>query len=258
MSNDSVKEAQDVPNLPKLLAALAAGARSVNALPKAPQPKDGDNDSESEHEADDEFAYQMAFSEFKNICLDSRSEVASLLNQSLQSTASAADNMVDDYNFDDPVLWETAAEACDILLERVDQYIQNEKEGRIGRDGEIVGEIVRDFARNRGGSGFDQIVGSLVDMEVSSSILQLDFIFLVKISLVLNTHLSFRNHKILSILPETFKILEQILLFLKCTPRNLSRQIHPSSSNLFQAMVWQVDSMEGLLMNIFSQFPMIS
>jgi len=189
MSSESVKEAQDAPNLPKLLAALAAGARSVNALPKAPPPKDDDNDSESEDEADDEFAYQMAFSEFKNICLDSRSEVASLLNQSLQSTASA-DNMVDDYEFDDPVLWETAAEACDILLERVDQYIQNEKEGRIGRDGENLGEIVRDFARNRGGSGFDQIVGSLVDMEVSSSILQLDFIFLVKVSLVLNTHLS--------------------------------------------------------------------
>jgi hypothetical protein len=48
MSNNPVKVAQDVPNLPKLLAALAAGARSVNALPKAPPPKDNDNDSESD------------------------------------------------------------------------------------------------------------------------------------------------------------------------------------------------------------------
>jgi hypothetical protein len=169
MSNNSVQEKGEVPDLQKLLVALASGARSVNALPKAPSQTEDDDNSESDDERDDEFAYQMAFSEFKNLCMDSRLDLTSLLNQSLQSTASV-NNKVEGYEFDDPILWETAAEACDVLLERVERYIQNEKEGRMGQDGAEIGEAVG-VLNSRRKSGFDQIVGSLVEMEVSSSIL---------------------------------------------------------------------------------------
>lgn len=183
-NNDTVEKEEVSPNLQKLLVALAAGARSVNTLPKAPSQKDDDDNSESDDEADDEFAYQMAFSEFKNLCMDSRSEVASLLNHSLQSTASI-NKMVDDFEFDDPVLWETAAEACDVLLERVDQYIQNEKERRMGQDGVQIGEAIGALAtrRNKAKSGFDQIVGSLVEMEVSSLTFDLFALFLLNLQL---------------------------------------------------------------------------
>jgi len=149
--------------LQKLLVALASGARSVNALPKAPSQTKDDDNSESDDERDDEFGYQMAFSEFKKLCMDSRLDLASLLNQSLQSTASV-NNKVEGYEFDDPILWETAAEACDVLLERVERYIQNEKEGRMGQDGAEIGEAVG-VLNSRRKSGFDQIVGSLVEME---------------------------------------------------------------------------------------------
>ena len=164
-----------VPSLPKLLAALALGARSCNSLPLSSTRDEDEEDDESASESeDDEFAYQMAFREFNALCLQSRNDLAILLNQSLQSTAtgsSKSDNMMDDYEFDDPMLWETAAEACDILLERVDQHIQNVKETRMGLDGEKLGEAISrvgNMARNKAKGGFDQLIGSLVEMEVRS------------------------------------------------------------------------------------------
>lgn len=185
------------PSLPKLLAALALGARSCNALP-ASSTRDEDDDyntndenDASENDEDDEFAYQMAFREFNSLCLESRSELAALLNKSLQSTAtstssSSSKETAVDYEFDDPMLWETAAEACDILLERVDQHIQNVKEGREGLEfgdeqklGEAIGRV-GDIARNKAQGGFNQLIGSLVEMEVRTDV----FIFLIMMFLV--------------------------------------------------------------------------
>ena len=174
------------PSLPGLLSALALGARSVNSLPLGKPEKevnsDDDSEEDNDEEDDDEFAYQMAFPEFSSLCLDSRSKLASMLNQALQSTATANVTaststgidaaMVEDYEFDDPRLWESAAEACDLLLERVDVYIQNVKEGRAGLDmddeqiHEAIGRI-GNVARNKAKGGFDQMMGSLVEMEVS-------------------------------------------------------------------------------------------
>lgn len=163
----------DVPDLPKLLAALAVGKQSVNALPKNSSRSAGNIESDHDEESgkdeddDDEFDYHMAFSEFRSLCLESRSELASLLNQSMQSAA-CFDKIMENYDFDDPALWESAAEACDILSERVDQYIQNVKEGRIGQDGEIISDAVERFgelARNKVKGGLHQILGSLVEME---------------------------------------------------------------------------------------------
>ena len=185
------------PSLPKLLAALALGARSCNALP-ASSTRDEDDDfnsndenDASENDEDNEFAYQMAFREFNSLCLESRSELAALLNKSLQSTAtltssSSSKETAVDYEFDDPMLWETAAEACDILLERVDLHIQNVKEGREGLElgdeqklGEAIGRV-GDIARNKAQGGFNQLIGSLVEMEVRTDV----FIFLIMMFLV--------------------------------------------------------------------------
>lgn len=168
----------EVPNLPKLLAALEVGTQAANALPKNSTRNsqdngldDDDDDDDAENEDgdddDDEFDYQMAFSEFKTLCLQSRSELAKLLSRSLESTA-CFETVIENSDFDDPILWEHAAEACDILLERVDQYIQNVKEGRIGQEGEKVSEAVDRFgalARNKAKGGLQQILSSLIEME---------------------------------------------------------------------------------------------
>jgi hypothetical protein len=203
-------ETSPSPSLPKLLAALALGARSCNALPISSvrsnddaDDDNGDDDSASDRdEGDDEFAYQMAFREFHSLCLESRSDLASMLNRCLQSTATTtlvksskrddADpsddsgahiGLEEDYeflDFDDPVLWEIAAEACDVLLERVDSHVQTVKESRLGMDsGEKLGEIigrVGDMARNRAKGGFKQIIGGLVKMEVRAAKLLLCFL----------------------------------------------------------------------------------
>lgn len=174
----------EVPNLPKLLAALEVGTQAANALPKNSTRNsqdngldDDDDDDDAENEDgdddDDEFDYQMAFSEFKTLCLQSRSELAKLLSRSLESTA-CFETVIENSDFDDPILWEHAAEACDILLERVDQYIQNVKEGRIGQEGEKVSEAVDRFgalARNKAKGGLQQILSSLIEMEVSRLLL---------------------------------------------------------------------------------------
>jgi len=229
MSNpnqDSNEEEEIAPSLPKLLAALALGVRSVNALPFSTT-RDDDDDSASENEdEDDEFAYQMSFPEFRSLCLELHSQVAALLSQSLQSAA-ATDSMVDDYEFDDPQLWEHAAEACDVLLERADMHIQNVKEGRVGMDDEKLGEAIvdvgrfGDIARNKAKGGFDQIVGSLVDMEVRS----FAFAYCDKSSsrVHLTNQLShYRNRKSLIISRVQYRTRGQSPLFRSCTGINHS------------------------------------
>ena len=161
------------PSLPKLLAALALGARSVNNLPVSGKNQDdGDSeDTESENEElDDEFSYQMAFPEFNSICLEARSRLASLLKGSLITSMNQGGDLIDEemFEFDDPRLWESAADVCEVLLERVDLYIQNAKEDRAGLDIEHL-DTVRQFGtlvRNKGKGDFDRLVGSLVEMEV--------------------------------------------------------------------------------------------
>jgi hypothetical protein len=79
-------EGTATPLLPKLLAALAVGAQSVNNLPLPGKNQNKDDnvdkmDSENEKELDDEFNYQMAFPEFNSLCLETRSDLASLLGK---------------------------------------------------------------------------------------------------------------------------------------------------------------------------------
>jgi len=165
----------DDPSLPKLLAALAVGVRAANNLPlSAKQVGDDeslDEDSENDDELDDEFNYQMAFPEFNSLCVEVRNYLSSLLNRAIVSSAGQLeyDGVVldDNFEFDDPRLWETAAEMCEVLLERVDLYIQNAKEGRAGLDLDQMDSIrqLGSMARNNAKSKYDLMTSSLVDME---------------------------------------------------------------------------------------------
>mmetsp|Transcript_23283 Transcript_23283/g.28607 ORF Transcript_23283/g.28607 Transcript_23283/m.28607 type:complete len:1046 (+) Transcript_23283:200-3337(+) len=163
------------PSLPKLLAALALGARSVNNLPLSgkqsnldDEDDDDESDSDNDETADDEFSYQMAFPEFNSLCSENRSQLSSLLNRGLKVSLKNDEQIEDDeLEFDDPRLWESAAEVCEVLLERVDIYIQNVKEGRAGLDFEQV-DAVRRFgtlARNKAKGDFERLVGGIVNME---------------------------------------------------------------------------------------------
>jgi exosome complex exonuclease RRP6 len=170
-------EGTATPSLPKLLAALAVGARSVNNLPLSGKNQNKDDnvdetDSENEEELDDEFNYQMAFPEFNSLCLETRSDLASLLNKALKSSTGQLEqegDVIDEdlFDFDDPRLWESAAEMCDLLLERVDRYIQNVKDGRAGLDLEQIDTMrqIGTMARNKAKGDFDRIIGSLVEMK---------------------------------------------------------------------------------------------
>ena len=141
-------------SLSNLLAALALGARSVNALPSS---------------ENDELEYHMAFPEYNALCIETRDLLASILNNALQKSGVSTTDTEEEFEFDDPLLWENAAEVCDVLSEHIDLYIQNYKEAREGIDVDKVTAInrVADLARNKAKNGFDQMLTSIVDMEVS-------------------------------------------------------------------------------------------
>jgi hypothetical protein len=168
-------ESSDVPDIRKLLTALAVGARSVKGLPlsnKQDNDSDSSDDEDKKDDGDDEFSFQMAFPEFKSLCLETRSQLASLLSQALENSFDTSNGVLkgeEDLDFDDPELWESAAEACDLLLERVDKHIQNVKEGRVGLEDDHLGSAVKttgQFARSKAKNGWDLLMNGLVDMEV--------------------------------------------------------------------------------------------
>lgn len=152
ISNTMSEEKQEN-SLSNLLVALALGARSVNALPSS---------------ENDELDYQMAFPEYNSLCVETRDLLASILNSALQKSGVSLTDAEEDFEFDDPLLWENAAEVCDVLSEHIDLYIQNYKEAREGLDVDQVAAInrVADVARNKAKNGFDQMLTSIVDMEV--------------------------------------------------------------------------------------------
>ena len=172
----------DVPDIRKLLTALAVGARSVNALPLSNKQSNKNSDfsddedmEDDDDDDDDEFSFQMAFPEFKSLCLETRSQLTSLLSQALVNSFDSSDGVLkgeEDLDFDDPELWENAAEACELLLERVDQYVQKVKEGRVGLEDDHLGSAVKttgQFARSKAKNGWDRIMNGLVDMEVRNA-----------------------------------------------------------------------------------------
>ncbi|KAL3821654.1 hypothetical protein ACHAXA_006074 [Cyclostephanos tholiformis] len=156
---DEIEYDDDPPSLPRLLASLALGARSVGSLPLAREKKkeknegggqrrrrgrdDDGEDPEDDDEEVDEFSFRMSLSEFAALNVDARTSLSSLLCRALRGVSRYSgddddrhqdadgdiSNENDDdsgrfeYEFDDPELWERCADACDALYDRVSSYI---------------------------------------------------------------------------------------------------------------------------------------
>ena len=90
----------DQPSLPNLLASLALGVRSVNALPLTNTPTaktggaDDDNDDDDEQ---DEFSFRMSLPEFASLNNEARQSLSSLLCEALEGlSSSSSDHVYDD------------------------------------------------------------------------------------------------------------------------------------------------------------------
>ena len=134
MSSDAKESTGDKPSLPKLLASLALGARSVNALPFGKENNDDDDDDDDDDDGEeDEFSFRMSLPEFSSLNNEARQLLSSLLGESLEGLSMNDANDGDNdksselYEFDDPELWDKCADACDALHERVTNYISNEQ-----------------------------------------------------------------------------------------------------------------------------------
>ena len=84
--------AEALPSLPKLLAALALGARSVNNLPISPTSVETDNSDDENgcaegDEEDDEFSFHMSLPEFASLNNEARRSLTSLLCRALEGMA---------------------------------------------------------------------------------------------------------------------------------------------------------------------------
>lgn len=182
MSTDTNNEAE-LPSLPKLLASLALGARSVNNLPIASTPSsDDDGSTGGGEEDDDEFAFRMSLPEFASLNNEARQSLTSLLCKALEGTAhltqyqqlmadSGDGNDDDVYEFDDPELWERCADACDAVLDRVTSYINKYNSGDVENLVDIIG-AVSSQARNKASNSYGRMIQGLASMEKPQNIFQ--------------------------------------------------------------------------------------
>ena len=167
MANDTDSSGGQ-PSLPNLLAALALGVRSVNALPLANNTPnanynpdvnivDADDDDDV---AQDEFSFRMSLPEFASLNNEARQSLSLLLCKALEGLSSSSstsaserghdgddDNNINSnnniaYEFDDPELWEQCADACDALYDRVAVYIADSERRAQQGDGDdgVVGD----------------------------------------------------------------------------------------------------------------------
>ncbi|KAL7546058.1 hypothetical protein ACHAWF_009400, partial [Thalassiosira exigua] len=201
----------DKPSLPRLLAALALGARSVNALPIAREgDADGDGgkgragrggggggrdvrgDGDSDDDDDDEFAFRMSLPEFASLNREARREVADLLSTALDAISvdgdggteggggndNDGDGAAKEYDFDDPELWERCADACDALCDRVSGYTSSREGGKAGEGGGELSALstaassASRQARNRATSAYGKMMSALADIEKPQSVHQ--------------------------------------------------------------------------------------
>mmetsp|Transcript_18143 Transcript_18143/g.29727 ORF Transcript_18143/g.29727 Transcript_18143/m.29727 type:complete len:988 (+) Transcript_18143:46-3009(+) len=175
MSTDANNEAE-MPSLPKLLASLALGARSVNNLPIASTPSsDDDGSTGGGEEEDDEFAFRMSLPEFASLNIEARQSLTSLLCKALEGTAHLTQyqqlNGDEAYEFDDPELWERCADACDAVLDRVTSYIDKYNSGDVENIVDVIGEVSSQ-ARNKASNSYGRMIQGLASMEKPQNIFQ--------------------------------------------------------------------------------------
>ncbi|KAL3795819.1 hypothetical protein ACHAW5_004769 [Stephanodiscus triporus] len=177
---DEHNDVDERPSLPRLLASLALGARSVGSLPLARERKKngGGDDRDNDDDDDDEFSFRMSLPEFAALNVEARRSLSSLLCRALDGVSRSHGDYDDDYDydvrgdedyeFDDPELWERCADACDALYDRVvSSSVLAPASGGGGVDDEAlsaVADVSRLARRNAVGSHV-RMMSALVDME---------------------------------------------------------------------------------------------
>ncbi|KAL3764366.1 hypothetical protein ACHAWU_006004 [Discostella pseudostelligera] len=186
----------DQPSLPNLLASLALGVRSVNALPLTNTPtantKTTGGDDDDDDDEQDEFSFRMSLPEFASLNNEARQSLSSLLCEALEGLSSSSSDHVDDdtininnnisYEFDDPELWEQCADACDALYDRVSSYIADSEQRAVDGDGTgthnnytaIASAIttVAQRARANASGAYGRMIQGLADMEKPQNLYQ--------------------------------------------------------------------------------------
>ena len=161
------------PSLPKLLAALALGARSVNSLPLSSSADGGGDCGDSGDEVEDDFEYSMSLPEFAALNNEARQLMTSLLRETLE-IISPTKNKYDDLEFDDPALWESCADACDDLRDRVMSYLPNANAGQRPEIMNLASKVdsAKQTALSKAAGSYSRMVNSLADMEKPQHIFQ--------------------------------------------------------------------------------------
>jgi exosome complex exonuclease RRP6 len=137
MDNDQDATEDSAELLNQLLAALATGARAVQGLP-----------------LEDDFEYQSSFPEFSHLVGEARESLLDTLLLAIDDFSND-DAMVFENNLEDPLLWETCADACDALLEQVEAHLRSD----------VNLSDLSDVARQRAQSSFGRLLEGIVDME---------------------------------------------------------------------------------------------
>ena len=146
-------------SLPALLAALAEGVRATNSLPagttkldvqQKTTSKDSSVSSSDDDDGDDEFSFQMAFSEFRSKVGEARKRVGDIVHAAMDATSNrlhppdvtSSTNDTSDLltrlllpkerlstraSANEAVDWEKCSDLCDSLLEEIERYILDRK-----------------------------------------------------------------------------------------------------------------------------------
>ena len=177
------------PSLPKLLSALALGARSVNALPLAAHETNNDDIGGGEDDAEeDELSFLLSLPEFATLHTEAQQTLSTLLCQALEVIPldDGEEEKTKTMEFDDPHLWEQCANACDALYDRVTDYIATEQrkqqQGAGGGEGtdtnnnyESLSSAISNVSeriRDKSTSSYGRMINSLASMEKPQNIFQ--------------------------------------------------------------------------------------
>lgn len=126
-----MSETHEEANLSKLLSALASGARAVHPLP-----------------IEDDFDYEATYPDFHTLVEEGKMDLIQVLSLALQ----------EDLDQEDPVVWETCADACDWLLEQAEIYLHSGHE-------KLELTHWSQTARQHAQSAYGRMMEGLVEME---------------------------------------------------------------------------------------------
>lgn len=182
------------PSLPDLLASLALGVRSVNALPLTNSRARNAAVADDDDDEQDEFSFRMSLPEFASLNNEARQSLSLLLCEALEGSSSIPDdhddtiknNNIVSFEFDDPELWERCADACDALYDRVSAYIAGceRRAQQQGDDGSgsvknnnyvaMASAItnVAQRARTNASGAYGRMIQGLADMEKPQNLYQ--------------------------------------------------------------------------------------